>query len=626
MRKIVGLLLSVLLLSAANVGWANDGAAVPRPAQEKSAKKTDSATLKKADAKESKAPLKGLDEFIQKAMDDYKCPGLALAIVQDGKVILSKGYGYRDLERKAPVTTKTLFAIGSITKSFNVASLGTLVDQGKLDLDKPVRDYLPFFHMNDETATAHMTPRDLVTHRSGLPRHDLMWYNSESTRQQVVDRLRFLEPNKDFRSLWQYNNLMFMTAGVLGATASGMPWEQLVRTSILQPLGMTSSNLSVNESQKASDFALPYDNARKDGKDNLKQIPFRVIDLAAPAGSINSNVEDMTQYLQMYLNQGKHGGTQVVSESNIGQMTSPQMVISAPLRFKEVGYSSYGMGLFIDSYRGHVQVSHGGNIDGFSALFGFLPQDNLGFVILTNLNISNAMMQAIVYNIYDRLLGLDQVPWEQRFLELRAKGEQSQAEAKEKGFTAQKKGTHPSHDLKDYVGDYEHHGYGVLNIGLEGNDLTLTFNRITTRLAHFHYDIFEGVEDPLNPFEKTKVAFSTDTKGDIGSVAVPFEPNVKDIVFTRRADKSLTNKTVLSKFAGTYELGAVSLSVTLRGDGLILSIAGQRPYTLFPRRGTTFDLEGLPGFSIEFKMDASGNVTEAAVYQPNGTFAAKKKP
>src|SRR5271155_165188 len=159
--------------------------------------------------------LDGFDDFAKLALRDWNCDGFAIAVIQDGKVILSKGFGLRDAKKNLPVTEKTLFAIGSSTKSFTVTAMGTLVDQGKLDWDKPVREYLPDFKMYDPFATERMTPRDLVTHRSGLPRHDLMWYNSPFSRQELFEKLRYLEPNNDFRTTFQYQNLMFMTAGYL---------------------------------------------------------------------------------------------------------------------------------------------------------------------------------------------------------------------------------------------------------------------------------------------------------------------------------------------------------------------------------------------------------------------------
>ena len=569
----------------------------------------------------SKPGLDGFNSFVEETLKDWKVPGVAVAVVHDGKVIHSKGHGLRDVKKSLPVTPKTLLAIGSITKSFTVTALGILVDDGKLDWDKPVREYLPAFRLHDPVATERMTPRDLVTHRSGLPRHDLIWYNSSFTRKEMFDRLRYLEPSKDFRSTFQYNNLMFMTAGYLAGQLSGGTWEQFVRQKILIPLGMESSNFSVSESQKRADFALPY----RKVKEEIVEVPFRNIDEIGPAGSINSNVEDMGRYVLLHLNKGKHGPTQIVSEKNVLDMQAPQMVTPGPLRFSEVGHSSYGMGWMISTYRGHKMVQHGGGIDGFTALVSFMPQDKIGMVILTNLS-GTPLPTILSYNVYDRLLGLDQIAWSRRMKDQEKKQSESADEAKKKGLTIRRSGTAPSHDLKEYAGEYEHPGYGVARIALENNELKITFNRITAPLKHFHYDYFEVPEDPLIALEKTKVNFITNVKGEISAVSIPLEPSVKEIVFTRMPEKEMLEKGFLEALAGEYALAGATASVALRADRtLTLTVPGQPVYELAPTRGLSFDIKGLTGFSIEFKKDATGAVTEMVSHQPNGSFAAKRK-
>jgi CubicO group peptidase (beta-lactamase class C family) len=564
--------------------------------------------------------LEGIDTFITSAMKDWKVPGAAVAVVQDGKVVISKGYGLRDIKKELPVTPQTLFAIGSITKSFTVLSLGTLVDEGKLDWDKPVREYLPSFRLFDPVASERMTPRDLVTHRSGLPRHDPMWYNSTFTRKEMVERLRYLEPSKDFRSAYQYNNLMFMTAGFLAGELSGLPWEQLVRQRILVPLGMKNTNFSVADSKKSADAALPYQKV----KEELKEIPFRGLDEMAPAGSINSSIEDMSKYLLMHLNKGKYAKGQIVSESNLTEMHTPQMVVGRGfLRWPELGHSSYGMGWSISSYRGFKLVEHGGAIDGFNALVTFLPQKNVGVVVLVNRG-GTPLMQVIAYNVHDRLLKLDQVPWNQRFLDDQKKSEASQEEAKKKGFTVRKEGTKPSHELTEYAGEYEHPGYGVVRIGWGPEGLRLSFNRLGGPLRHFHYDVFEVAEDPLNPLQRTKVNFATNLQGEIDTLAIPLEPSVKEIVFKRMPAK--LDRGILESVVGQYQFAGITATVSLRdGSKLFMEVPGQETRELTPIRGLLFGVSGLTGYSIEFKKDASGVTMEAVLYQPNGTFVIKRK-
>jgi hypothetical protein len=252
-------------------------------------------------------------------------------------------------------------------------------------------------------------------------------------------------------------------------------------------------------------------------------------------------------------------------------------------------------------------------------MVSFLPQDNLGVVVLTNLN-GTRLRDLLPYYIYDRLLGLEPADWSARFKDDQKKQEAAEDDAKKKGYTQRVPGTKPAHELKAYAGEYEHPGYGVLRVELEGEKLKATFNRISTPLEHFHYDIFEAAEDPENPFSKDKMTFRTGVKGDVDTLTLALEPNVPAIVFKRRAAGEMTQRSFLEPLTGEYQVGAQTVKVSLQGDSkLIISLGGQPPYELVPVKGTTFDLKGITGFSVEFK----GN--EIVFYQPNGTFTGKRK-
>src|SRR5207302_1873735 len=324
-----------------------------------------------------------LEQFIRAQMQGWKVPGLAIAVVQNGHLIYSHGFGLRDVKGNLPVTSKTIFAIGSISKSFTSLSMGMLHDEGKIDWEKPVRQYLPEFQLYDPVASERITPRDLISHRVGMAGHDLLWYSSDFRREDLVRRLRFLQSDHDFRSGYHYNNLLVMTAGYLVGRVSGATWEDFVRHRIFDPLQMSSSNCSVLDSKKTSDFSLPY---RKDEHSGaVSEIPFHVMSAIGPAGSINSNVEDMARYAIFQLGKGKVGDHQLVSEANLGMTHTPQVPMNGSLPFKEIGPRSYGMGWVISSYRGHRLVWHNGGIDGFYALVSLLPDENFGVVIVTNL-------------------------------------------------------------------------------------------------------------------------------------------------------------------------------------------------------------------------------------------------
>lgn len=570
--------------------------------------------------------LNGFNDFVSETMNGWSVPGLAIAIVKDGKVVFSEGFGRRNLEKDMPVTPETIFAIASSTKAFTSMSLGILVDEGKLEWDRPIREYLPAFRLHDSLASERTTSRDLLTHRTGLPRHDLMWYNSSLSRQEIFDRLRYLVPSKDFRSCFQYQNLMYMTAGYLVGELSGRTWEEFVQERIFNPLEMATSSLSVRDSQQASDFALPY--IKKD--DEVKETPFRNIDAVGPGGAINSSVSDIANWLLLHLGEGRYRGKQIISQGNLIQMHSPQMVIqemvqslAAFTKYDEVGHASYGMGWFVQTYRGHNIVHHGGNIDGFSSLVSFMPQQDIGMVVLTNLG-GNPLSTIISYNVFDRWIGLDQIPWSRRIKEESDKQKEAASQAKDKSSTDRKSETRPSHPLEDYTGEFDHPGYGVVSIAVKDDCLEASYNSMPLSLEHYHYDIFEMVHEPFDM--RMKVSFFTDVKGNIGSIAIPMEPAVEEAVFTRIPDRNMRGKPFLQNFAGEYELYGKSVIVSLNGDDtLVVSIPGQPEYELVPYRGREFTLKGLRGFSVEFRQDEAGVIYEAIVTQPNAMFTARKK-
>lgn len=571
--------------------------------------------------------LQGFTEFVQSVMQDWKVQGLGIAIVKDNQVIFSQGFGKRNVAENLPVTPNTLFAIGSCTKAFTTTALGILVDEGKLDWDTPIKNYLPTFKLQDEFATQRMTARDLLCHRSGLPRHDLMWYGSSGTQKELFDRLQYLEPSKDFRTTWQYQNLMYMTAGYLIEVLSGQRWEDFVQQRILTPLGMDSSNFSVKTSQQANDFSLPY----KELKDEVQLTDFyneAAFSAIAPAGAINSSVADMSKWVMMHLKQGKHmgkdgGDTQIVSEAQLVQMHTPQMVIPDDPRHKEFTNSSYGLGWFIHSYRGHVMVEHGGNIDGFSALTMLFPNENIGMVVLSNMN-GTPVPNILCYNIADRLLEMEAVNWNELVKQEVADVKAAMEQNKEKNVTDRVANTHPSHELGAYAGDYEHPGYGALTVEKQDDALSIGYNGFSFALSHYHYDVFDAYIERFDLH--MKILFASNLKGDIDTIAVPFEPAVKEIVFKRVANQQMSEKSFLEPFVGTYVFSGISIVVTLRGENtLFLTVPGQPDYELQPYKGTEFHFKGLSGFSVEFKRDEAGIVQEAILTQPYSTVSAKKQ-
>jgi len=566
-----------------------------------------------------KPDLKGFPEQVTKLISDWKVPGLAISIVKDGKIIFAEGFGYRDVKQNLKVTPHTLFAIGSCTKAFTATAMGMLVDEGKVEWDKPVRDYLPTFKLQDVVASERMTPRDLLTHRSGLPRHELVWYGSPASRKEIFDRLQYLEPSKDFRAVMQYQNMMFMTAGYLVGEVAGTGWEAFIQKRFFEPLEMRESNVSITDTPKAADFSLPY----QEKNDKVEPIPFRNIDTIAPAGSINSNVLDMANWVLMNLNKGKFKDKQVISEAALAEIHSPQAVMPFPIQYDEILYSNYGMGWTIVPYRGHLLLEHGGGIDGFIAMVAFLPRDNMGAVILSNSG-STPLPSIVLYNIIDRMMGLSPIDWSKRIKDQMDKAKAEAEKAKKETDKDRKPDTKPSHPLEDYAGDYENPGYGTISIIKEGDQLKAKFNSFELALNHYHYDTFELFNELYN--QKQKLSFQTDAKGNIASLSIPFESTVKDIVFTRAPEKAMMEKSFLEKFVGQYEYQGMVVTISLKNEKtLAATVPGQSELELVPYRGTDFNLKGMTGFSVEFKLDDTGKCIEATFKQPGAATVFKRK-
>ncbi len=571
-------------------------------------------------AKHSAAALEGFDAWLDAAREAWKVPGCAVAIVQHGQVIYAKGFGLRDTDAKKPVDADTLFAIGSSTKAFTTFVLGTLVDEGKLDWDKPVRTWLPEFRMHDPFASERMTPRDLVTHRSGLPRHDLLWYNSKLSRAELVARLPYLPESKDFRTEFQYNNLMLLTAGYLAERVGGRSWEELVRSRVFAPLGMQRSNFSVRDSQKDADFAEPCELV----DEKLHHMPFRDITTIGPAGAINSSANEMAKWVALQLGHGAFEGRQLIQRSTLADIHTPRMNLGSPSPEEpETVPVGYALAWFVDVYRGHLRVHHGGNIDGFSALVALLPQDDLGFVVLTNMNAS-PLPDLVVKHATDRLLELETKDWNKLALARRDAGKDAAKAGEEKKKGERKSGTTPSHPLADFAGEYEHPGYGVIQVALASEKLKLEYNGIPGPLEHWHYDVFNVTRDETDhTFEDQKVMFVTGMDGEVEGLRVSVDPAVDDLVFKRRSDAQLRDPKYLARFEGNYALEGLVCTVALKGEQLTASVPGQPTYTLVPRRRDTFDLAGMSGFSIRFKTEA-GKVTGCDFIQPDGVFTAKR--
>jgi len=461
-------------------------------------------------------PLVDFEVFVKQQLEAWKVPGASVAVVKEGKLLYAKGFGLKDLKNNLAVTERTLFPIASCTKSFTSATLAILADEGKLDWSRPVKDYLPDFQLHDEYATRTVTTRDLVSHRTGLPRHDWIWLHANLDRQSLYQRLKYLPLSKPVYAQYQYNNLMYMTAGVLVERLSGKSWENFVQEKILQPLEMKQSVLTYPELFQANDYALSY----RDNNGQWAEQGFGSnVDATGPAGSIKSNAVEMANWLMMQLNKGKFDGKQVVSEANLKENHTPQTLVApAEVTFSELGYASYGMGWNINTYRGHLRYSHNGSIEGYRSQMTFFPNENFGVVVLTNTGAVDYHFVGTICNyISDKFLNLNVIDWSSRLKIAQAEGKAKLQKAKAENEAKRKLNTKPSHGLEDYSGTYEHPAYGSFTLeGRADSDFIGIFHGLPFTLKHYHYDVFEG----SSIFDQMKFDFKIDTKGEIEGVVV----------------------------------------------------------------------------------------------------------
>ena len=490
--------------------------------------------------------LDGFDEWVESVMAEWKVPGLGVAIVEDGEIVYAKGYGWRNVEQQRPVTADTLFAIGSNTKSFTATLLAMYVDENALAWDAPIRTVLPEFHLHDPVATEQMTAVDLLSHRSGLPRHDLYWLATGKTRTELMAGLHHLEPSASFRSKYQYQNLMFLTAGVVAERIGGKPWEELVEERILRPLGMERANFSVDAMQQDDDFSYGYG-----AQQEIERVPFRNIDAIGPAGSINTSARELARYVLFHLAYGKVGDTQLLKQESARLMQLPQTAMTGPQRERlkdgpEISDPSYGLGLMVGGYRGRKHISHGGGIDGFISAMEWLPDEQVGVVALSNTSHTGTVPALVVRNAFDRLLGLEPIDWAARARKREAEAKATGEEAKKADLEAAVADASPSHALAEYAGDYEHPGYGKASVrvaSVQGDDdaLMLDVVGIEIPLQHYHYDVFSVPYDLpadrlASGFGGLKVRFDYDNAGAINAVSAPLEPAIPPIRFKRVGD------------------------------------------------------------------------------------------
>lgn len=564
--------------------------------------------------------LKGLDAYMEKVVKDWNVPGIGVGVVVKDRLVFARGFGFRDYGRRLPFTPKTTVPIASNTKLFTAVAAGLLVEEGKLDWDKPVRQFVPGIQFYNDDLTATVTIRDMLSHRTGITRHDTIWYKSDFTRQELYERLRFLEPSQPLRQTFLYNNMMYAGTGRVIELLSGNSWEEFVTQRLLAPLGMTSTVFSIDDMVKQADHGVPF-TERRDSFE-LYEIPYyREAAGVGPAGAINSNLEDMSKWLIALMNEGRAAGRAVIPQAVLKATLQPAIALPNSLLesrgFGELLNPAYGTGRFTASYRGHLLTYHGGDINGFHSQVSSMPNDGVGVIVLVIGDHAAPLYNVVSYNVYERLLGLDPTPWSERYLAIRLKGKEAGKEARARAGGERVPGTKPSHPLADYAGEFEHPAYGVLTIVEKEAGLWFDFHKIRLPLEHFHYDRFDTPDDEQEG--KWSVNFSTSPQGEIDRALVSLDE--AEVTFTRRVPAELSAVTTLRQYAGTYETPTGGkFEVVLKEDGTLgLVFPGQPFQALLPWRPQRFRVKEFSDVQFEFVL-SGGRVTELRQIDASGTL------
>jgi CubicO group peptidase (beta-lactamase class C family) len=562
--------------------------------------------------------LDGFDAYMAQVLKDWNTPGIGVGVVVNDKLVFAKGYGYRDYEKKLPFTPTTLQPIASNSKLFTAVATGMLVEEGKLTWDKPIRESVPAIQFYNDQLNNNVTLRDMLSHRTGVTRHDLIWFKSSFTRKELFERLKYLEPQEPMRQTFLYNNLMYAAAGYVIELKSGKRWEDFVRERIFTPLEMTATNYTIADMTSHPDHGVPFREKRDSFE--LYKIPYyEDTEGVAPAGAVISNIEELSHWVIALMNDGKYKGKQVLPSAALKATLQPAIglpnTLGEALGFWEVLNPDYGMGRQTASYRGHLITYHGGDLPGFHSQVAFLPNDKIGVIVLVISDHSAPLYNIVSYNVFERMLGMDQTPWSERQLKMRLANKKAGTEARAKAGADRVPNTKPSHALADYAAEYENPGYGIVKISQKSDGLQFDFHDFHFPLSHFHYDRFDTPDD--EQYGKFSVNFHTNPQGDVDNAVMSLDQ--AEVVFTRKPE-TLDPK-LLEKLAGTYFTPSkVRFEVSYTpGAGLALAFPGGPPQKLIPLKGLQFRTPQFADIVYEFVLE-NGQVKALKERDPSGEF------
>jgi CubicO group peptidase (beta-lactamase class C family) len=455
--------------------------------------------------------LERLDVYIRNAMSEYELTGLAVSIVKDHEVVFSKGYGVRNAETGEPVTPDSLFNIASCSKAFTAAAVAMVVEDGDLRWDEKVVDHVPGFQLADPYITRELDVTDTLSHRTGLGTFygDLLWYNTDYDNREIIRRMRHLPITNDFRSEFGYQNNMYMIAGEIIHEVTGKSWSEFTKERIFVPLGMTRSRTHGGALADMQEIAMPHLEGR------LHEPSF---DRPHPAGSIFSSARELTSWIRMLLNDGSFNGTQLMKPETVEELFSAKTVmrVSKALKRQGVHFRAYGLGWGLQDYAGRKVAAHGGGMPGYISQVVVVPEENLGFVLLSN--DMNLLVRALRGKILDLFLKGGDTDWAAEFLYLqKQRKEKMRADAAERRKN-RAEGTRPSLDLVRYAGLYRDKMYGDARVELASDALRLTLlptrDWFVSPMEHWHHDTFRiEFKDPFLP--EGFVTFELNSKGEV---------------------------------------------------------------------------------------------------------------
>lgn len=458
----------------------------------------------------------GLDIEIQQVLKAYSAVGLSVAVVENNKLVYSKGFGFRDIENKLPVSPNTIFPIGSITKSFTAALLGILENKHQLSLKDKPSWYIPKLQFYNDKMDNLITIEDLLSHKTGIGNADGTYILFPADkRENIMPRLKYLKPNGAIKESWIYSNLGYVIAGSIIEKVSNESWESNIQQKIFQPLNMFSSSTSISEMIKTTDYSLGYGLSAT----QTKKVLFSELMNDKPGGAINSTANDMANWMLTWLNNGVFQNKEVFSKSYIQEATSMKAIdngLPPDIGDPAVYTFGYGYGWKVNSSMGHYKVHHGGNVSGFSSQLVMYPTDKLGIVVLTNQH--NSILPYVVADIItNRMLRLPRTEWDKYPVKV---SEIYTFPNEVKGLNTAKM---PTHQLADYCGSYFNNGFGTFEITNENDLLYAVFPGYKLRLEHQYYDVFvlkatKEIPQIMNP--EFFLNFSLNNDGNISSVKV----------------------------------------------------------------------------------------------------------